>query len=279
MSRPRLPILLTILASSCQAFQLPVVVGGRPSASLLALGKGILEMAEVDAATVFPAVPDESFLGNYEDLVMPGKEGHGYQLILDDDDESFRLYVKQQQQQQSSTDHDSHQAAAAQQRARANIGYYFNRDLVGNVPETTSVSHPNNMMRHNIDYFSSHAVGTTILPDDHKATLLNQEVQQRMAREHMGFFSTPFLATHCFPKDDMVHEEARARARENIDFFTLKEHYAVPPPPLNKMEEARKVARNNIDFFAAKSTFATTKQVNNDSKERATARLNIGYFS
>jgi hypothetical protein len=82
----RLPILLAIVATTTQAFSIP---SSQRTQTSLCLGKGILEM--VDAATV--PVKD-TFLGNYEDLEMPGKEGHGYQLIFEDE-ESFRLYIKQ----------------------------------------------------------------------------------------------------------------------------------------------------------------------------------------
>ena len=269
----RLPLSLLLALASSQAFSTPSFVGR--SSVPLAVGKGILEMAEVDASIVFPATTKEepSFLGNYEDLVVPGKEGHGYQLLLEDDDERFHPYVVVKQQ--PSSRHE-----AAQQRARANMGYFANRDLVGHVPETKSVTRSNIQMRPDtIDYFSSHAVGTTIIPD-HTA---DARPAQKMARDHLDFFSTPSMMMMDLPSNARDATEARARARDNIDFFTLKETIGHGYASFfNKMDQARNVARNNIDFFSdtAKSSPEKKKKANdNENKERTAARLNIGYFS
>lgn len=222
--------------------------------------RGILELAEASSSTVFPTPTETSdaFLGNYEDLVMPGKEGHGYQLIFEDE-ESLRLYVKKNS---APVNHNE-----ARQRARENIGFFSDRDTVGNVPETKNVASNVEAMRKNIDFFSSHAFGTIL------DSAVHDDSQARAnARNHIDFFSSA-SAIH-LPKDTaMDATEARNRARENIDFFSLKEHTAS-----NKIDGARQEARQNIDFFSPHGVVSSEK-ARDESKERITARSNIGFFS
>jgi hypothetical protein len=238
----RLPILFAFVATS-QAFSTP---SRQPPRTNLALGKGILEMAEKDAATVFPP-PSDAFLGNYEDLEMPGKEGHGYQLIFEDE-ESFRLYIKQR----------THHHDDARQRAREHIGYSFNKDLVVNVPEMKRSAVPH--LHDQIDFFSSHAVGTRI--PDH---LTPANARQR-ARDNIDFFSTTV------PNDTTdTMTQARLRARDNIDFFALQDKHA--------FQSKQESVRDNIDFFSNHATTTILPESVQDDPARATARLNIGFFS
>ncbi|GAX22179.1 hypothetical protein FisN_19Lh239 [Fistulifera solaris] len=245
----RLPILLAIVATT-QAFSIP---SRQLIQTSLRLGKGILEMAEVDAATVFPPPPiADAFLGNYEDLEMPGKEGHGYQLIFEDE-ESFRLYIKQRT--------PSPNQEVARQRAREHIGYSLKKDLVGNVPETKPSIVPH--LHDQIDFFSSHAVGTMI--PDH----VTPEHARQRARDNIDFFLTMVPNDTKTTKDMTTH--ARLRARNNIDFFALQDKHA--------FQSKQDSPRDNIDFFSNHATTTVLPDSVQDDHARATARLNIGFFS
>jgi hypothetical protein len=134
---------------------------------------------------------------------------------------------------------------------------------VGNVPETKPSTVPH--LHHQIDFFSTHAVGTMI-PD-----YITPEHARKLARDNIDFFSTTV------PNDTTTKDmtQARLRARNHIDFFALQDKHAF------YQKSKQDSPRDNIDFFSnhATTTILPESDDAKDDHQRATARLNIGFFS
>lgn len=262
--------IVTLFVASSHAFHTPLLVGRQKTTTTrirygnekdpAAASRGIVELADV--STKETTNSKDAFLGNYEDLVMPGQEEE-YESIVADDESVRSYYLKKM---------ISTARSSSLQHARQNIGFFSHSDAAGQVPESQGMARDDVTTAH-IDFFSSHAVG--LFRDENKVK--DESHARKNARNRIDFFSSAMNLLTDISTNDAT--EARMKARENIGFFSFKKDHG--RSGFNKMDVARQVARQNIDFFShAHGVSSSLKKATDESKQqRDWACSNIGFFS